>query len=104
MRDMWTLASADIIIGSSASTFGQCASGLLGSERRVIMSKSKQRAQLADLKPFQCLSGGTGICKRHEIWQKLLRSCNFINRRLLDLVHDQMSCTYRNDGYIYYCK
>jgi hypothetical protein len=97
VRDMWTLAGTDKIIGSSASTFGQCASGLLGSKRRIILSK--QRARLINLKPFQCVSGTTGVCMRQEVWEKLMGTCKFVSSNSLkDSVNDQMDCTYRSDG------
>jgi len=100
VRDMWTLASTDTIIGSSVSTFGQCASGLLGSDRRVILSQ--QRAQLINLRPLQCMTGTTGVCMRQEVWQKLLGSCNFISGNgLAESVDIQMACTYGNDVYHY---
>lgn len=96
VRDMWTLAGTDEIIGSSVSTFGQCASGLLGAKRRIILSQ--RRARLVSLRPFECVSGNTGVCMRQEVWKKMMGTCKYVSsNRFKHAVNDQMACTYRSD-------
>jgi len=81
VTDMWILGMADTIVGTSRSTFGQCASGIYGAKRRMILSKSK--AESVNLEEMTCVSSTTGPCIREEVWNTLLEKCPLKNKKSL---------------------